>query len=1040
MEATTATSFRQKWMKLHQEPLKLASRDEAARLCGVDVMAKHHVDSILDTLDSVCREKNKAEPWDETSLFLTILGADGKHHLLHSMCQSLLVAGKAEIHEWEFLAFLAQLFWTTGCTKATKKKSFELLSTFMRMKGYAGMDVLLDLTRFNTLQKHFRGFPPQASANASSHLDETDNAAKMHSLEEKLAEITLRLFANKNLRVTIDDRNRGTVSTSTPVNTYRPRKRHQNGAGSDASADAIFRVKLFSQLYSRQYNQAQVLEKTLQRIKDATGADVAGVQVCLNRGNPSEELYKVCARLGFDLIVINDKERHQGNPFLSLTAHKDTRTKYVNRGWATSNLNIHPEFLVDDAPELGSEIFAASKSLTRDSGRSNVIAHAYAVREYGDAKRSRIHRFVSMLPSDIEDVFKNTFVFESFGRVPESIAQTWLFYPASKFRRPTPIVTADSEEDMETSSVGEGCLDDGDITLDGDDYEDEEYESNSEVCEGEENPEDASACVAHCDDEVCDASQSDRDRTTNLSHNEDTEPLSNEPMTDAMRRIIEAPSPERKDVEAHISASVVPLTAGQRCADWFMFKMLLITGTSAQQIAKEDVGCRPFLYEDPSRAEPPQALTSSALSRMLCAGWFHDKNPDGGRANRAMAIGVINESEITRQLRKEKFVDSVFEIGLVQKKGRPGLGVSADNIIVIRPPGETNPAARIVAPLETKTKNSPRAQARLTKVSRRHGPYFCCNVGSSKWFEAVPTESRGHLLHQAAIYDSEYVVFCVGTTMTINYVVLIRSPLETRQKWLQAFEEVEHRFINWAYAASPALSSSSIPCAYSEEDRKLLASRLPLWSAYHSRLKSCGVFVPVRLTRSLVQYYYSASKQGVDGLDAFSERFESRAVNTKWETDAVIGMVTDVLINALIVWRIIITSNKLGGEWQSLEKFQQECSRSCHVSDFVQQVTLGLLAKASGLKRSLSNEHVIGNATESGRPVQEKNGHVTTRWLTNDEHAKLRIPNGKRDVIQSANTNSVKKLRLSGNPHPEPFWEQYTAIFASLGFKHAMLS
>ncbi|GBG16336.1 Hypothetical Protein FCC1311_118112, partial [Hondaea fermentalgiana] len=242
--------------------------------------------------------------------------------------------------------------------------------------------------------------------------------------------------------------------------------------------------------------------------------------------------------------------------------------------------------------------------------------------------------------------------------------------------------------------------------------------------------------------------------------------------------------------------------------------MLMITGTTAHDIAKETSACRPYLFEDPARAKAVVDLSSSALSETLCKSWFHVKRGNESQRKRALLLGTLNETGIVAQLRKMTFVDAVFDIGLVQKKGRPGLGVSADGIIIIRPPNSLSYAERVVAPLEIKTKVASRTLSESSHLGRKYGIYVHCIVGSPAWFDLVPKEHRGQLLHQASVFDVPFGVYCVGSTRKIMYVVLIQYPAHVRAKWLSAFEDVERRFLNWAYVDSSGSEAPSIPEYY----------------------------------------------------------------------------------------------------------------------------------------------------------------------------------------------------------------------------------
>ncbi|GBG35187.1 Hypothetical Protein FCC1311_114102 [Hondaea fermentalgiana] len=313
---------------------ELLSREEASEICGINAGARQHVNSVVVKTRAML-ERECRIPATECDLFLALLGHDSIDMLLRAMtCSMKRDDKKKQVEEWEFYSFLAQILWATGASKMSKEHAFHWLTLLMEAKTEYGRGAILTLSRFNFLQKHLRGFQDEGDATRAAHQDVSDMARQMHPLEKTIADPTLKLFGDKYLRVTIDDRNRGTVSAGNPVNTCRPRKRHRNWAGSDASADAVFRVKLFSILYDRSYNQVTVLTKILEAIKEKIGGDVAGIEVCLNR-----------------------------------------------------------------------------------------------VREFGNAKHTHIQRFVTILPAEMMQRFRNGFVFETYGRLRRDIAAQVLFYP-----------------------------------------------------------------------------------------------------------------------------------------------------------------------------------------------------------------------------------------------------------------------------------------------------------------------------------------------------------------------------------------------------------------------------------------------------------------------------------------------------------------------------------------------------------------------------------------------------------------------------------
>ena len=136
----------------------------------------------------------------------------------------------------------------------------------------------------------------------------------------------------------------------------------------------------------------------------------------------------------------------------------------------------------------------------------------------------------------------------------------------------------------------------------------------------------------------------------------------------------------------------------------------------------------------------------------------------------------------------------VFDIGLVSMRQHPFIGVSADGIVHGKSPcGET-----FLAPLEIKTKVAQRAIDDARKVEQRHGKYFECAAGDEVWFDAVPYEYAGQVVHQAVVFQLNHVLFVVATVRGEIYRVLVHINQEQRQLYLTSLLRFKH-LVSWAH-------------------------------------------------------------------------------------------------------------------------------------------------------------------------------------------------------------------------------------------------
>ncbi|KAG7360337.1 hypothetical protein IV203_035436 [Nitzschia inconspicua] len=122
------------------------------------------------------------------------------------------------------------------------------------------------------------------------------------------------------------------------------------------------------------------------------------------------------------------------------------------------------------------------------------------------------------------------------------------------------------------------------------------------------------------------------------------------------------PSPERSSVEQALLQSAQPLTIGQRCADRFLMKSMLLSGTMAGKIGT---------YV----AEPSGAALSSIMEECIVS-WFGRH-----KSTAMMASGTRNENPTLDRLRSSvKCMKGIFEVGLLCWNRNHAIGVTPDAI------------------------------------------------------------------------------------------------------------------------------------------------------------------------------------------------------------------------------------------------------------------------------------------------------------------------------------------------------------------------
>ena len=161
----------------------------------------------------------------------------------------------------------------------------------------------------------------------------------------------------------------------------------------------------------------------------------------------------------------------------------------------------------------------------------------------------------------------------------------------------------------------------------------------------------------------------------------------------------------RYNIEDALQSKCNPLTLGQKCADWFLLKVL-ISGTVAGMIVSEieRVTANCLLGNDD--------LMRNTMKRCMDS-WFKRH-----KSSSAMTMGVENEQPTFEALRNEPFVSSLYEVGLLQSIDHPVLGVSPDGIVILQ--GQLLYDGEIGC-LEIKTRVKPSTIARAEAARRECG-------------------------------------------------------------------------------------------------------------------------------------------------------------------------------------------------------------------------------------------------------------------------------------------------------------------------------
>ena len=189
--------------------------------------------------------------------------------------------------------------------------------------------------------------------------------------------------------------------------------------------------------------------------------------------------------------------------------------------------------------------------------------------------------------------------------------------------------------------------------------------------------------------------------------------------------------PNRVRIEEVLQKSCNVLTKGQRCADWFLMKMM-ITGTMASKI---------YTTLDSSVDNISDDFKKGLFSKCMDS-WFKRF-----KSNDAMKDGTLNEEPTFEKLANETFIVDAFEVGLLQSKKVPTAGVSHDGVAVVKDEfGLQN-----LACIEIKTRISKTTIEAAEVAVSNHGRIVRCHYDDEVFKECVLATNRIQVMHQAAI-------------------------------------------------------------------------------------------------------------------------------------------------------------------------------------------------------------------------------------------------------------------------------------------------
>lgn len=339
---------------------------------------------------------------------------------------------------------------------------------------------------------------------------------------------------------------------------------------------------------------------------------------------------------------------------------------------------------------------------------------------------------------------------------------------------------------------------------------------------------------------------------------------------------------EKNAAEFRLLQHCQPITQCQRTADWFNQKAFRLTGTMASVVVNKDTGADDD--SDSNESIGDNEVKVILLNKCLKS-WFGKHV-----STEAMRTGSANEVPTAARLAARPFIKEFYEVGLLELKEAPFVGVSPDGVaklsfdptefdddeddeLLSLAGGEETDYACV----EIKTRSSLNAINRAESAARLHGSLVHCVYGDATFNACVPSQNRQQVLHQAFVTGLDYGVFVTSKVQegegSLIQIVIVKITSQHKEPHSRALlQGVGRELLGWLVTpdtlARGHLVTSDFPTWMKEEQIEVLKSHFPLWCAQYKRIRGAGgnyaASYPVGQYKHSQQYNYCHSKWGLD--------------------------------------------------------------------------------------------------------------------------------------------------------------------------------
>lgn len=881
--------------------------------------------------------------------------------------------GARPVEEWEFISFLAMLLWKS-LTNLSNNSAITSLEGVIMIARRSGIDALISQDRYTEICEFLSGFdhhgPPPDSFEDPFEV-----------LEQSFADFVVRrVELGKSIVI-----HEGLPLASKFCIGQSKMKLDNTNLKSTSCYDACFPIHLFSTHAQSETNDEQLILHALQRLKvNKRVSSLYGVCAYISTPVPSARFLRACANMNVSLVSKSKHTSRRGgmSPFIPWPVFGGVEECTLS----CSSLGIPAPGAHAWVESFASTATAEVKSsYPRDHAMK---AHALAVRvpDAGNA----VDHFILLSQSGSQ----NLTLSESLARIMHhfvvqpmgiDVALERQLYSSLSMYEP------EADEQIFPGFVNKSKT--GTELLSNPEWSSQDIETGWRLQLDAENE------VNQDDEELFDFSD------TILSQKE----------------LHTLPTLTSDCLEKMLGTRLKPLTLYQCGMDWNVLQSFVISEDSCEALFRDTstftTAPLSVLSSDSSLklaqilGDPlqfvPESFTETQEAAILCDEWLQmpkDRPP----------------AEVSKRLRSLRNVEAVFSVGLLHLQDNLAIACAPAAVCVVHPQrqGDLNTSHRILCPAEVcmASQQGPNSAA-IRDISNKHGNFSIIKAGSKNWLEMIPRPFRIRLLHSAYVMGVPCGLFSMATNERIEYTAIVHFPEEVQELWGILVNEKAKTYAQWAWNHNAdVMDPSVIPSCFEGSRRAAIRGRFQIWSGFRTQtLGKEKVLPPLQSMHSVVKVIHEQAHTGFHLYDKslYSLNHEP-SESTMYESNIVRKKIFASLTNTAILWN----AHQLWRE-KGVEGVDSYLRGDLHASviNFVEQISLNLLSRAEMLREDRASEVV----ETAGPPMYSSNPYesVPSPVLSAEAHAKLRIPDKKRGVIDMANSHTVRQLRLSANTHRE---------------------